>query len=191
MVRLVELRYFLGFTAEETAELMQVSRATINRQLQFIKSWLYLRICPEALPRIRQGCDPFCRQFTQFSQLVEIGARLKMGHSNGTISKRVHAIFYEVLAAPAELRANLLTALCGENRPLVEGCAFIVGRPLGRRAADGFPQGRSRLLARRSAAAQAQSGLMRLIVCWGAAEWAPSIWRTAPTDSSSSRSPSN
>ncbi len=48
MVRLVELRYFLGFTAEETATLKQVSKATINRELQFIKSWLYLRICPEA-----------------------------------------------------------------------------------------------------------------------------------------------
>jgi RNA polymerase sigma factor (TIGR02999 family) len=48
MVRLVELRYFLGFTVAETAELKQVSRATINRELQFIKSWLYLRICPDA-----------------------------------------------------------------------------------------------------------------------------------------------
>lgn len=46
MVRLVELRYFLGFTAEETATLMQVSKATINRELQFIKSWLYLRVYP-------------------------------------------------------------------------------------------------------------------------------------------------
>jgi RNA polymerase sigma factor (TIGR02999 family) len=45
-VQLVELRYFLGCTAEETAELMQVSKATVDRDLKFVKSWLYRRIHP-------------------------------------------------------------------------------------------------------------------------------------------------
>lgn len=45
-VQMVELRYFLGCTAEETAELMQVSKATVDRELRFIKSWLYKRIGP-------------------------------------------------------------------------------------------------------------------------------------------------
>jgi RNA polymerase sigma factor (TIGR02999 family) len=45
-VQLVELRYFLGCTAEETASLMQVSKATVDRELKFIKSWLYRRIRP-------------------------------------------------------------------------------------------------------------------------------------------------
>ena len=45
-VQLVELRYFLGCTAEETADLMQVSKATVDRDLKFIKSWLYRRIHP-------------------------------------------------------------------------------------------------------------------------------------------------
>ncbi len=45
-VQLVELRYFLGCTAEETAELVQVSKATVDRDLKFIKSWLYRRIRP-------------------------------------------------------------------------------------------------------------------------------------------------
>jgi RNA polymerase sigma factor (TIGR02999 family) len=45
-VQLVELRYFLGCTAEETAELVQVSKATVDRDLKFIKSWLYRRIHP-------------------------------------------------------------------------------------------------------------------------------------------------
>jgi RNA polymerase sigma factor (TIGR02999 family) len=49
-VHLVELRYFLGCTAEETAALMQVSKATVDRDLKFIKSWLYRRIYPEAVP---------------------------------------------------------------------------------------------------------------------------------------------
>jgi len=47
-VQLVELRYFLGCTAEETADLVQVSKATVDRDLKFIKSWLYRRIHPEA-----------------------------------------------------------------------------------------------------------------------------------------------
>ena len=45
-VQLVELRYFLGCTAEETASLMNISKATVDRELKFIKSWLYRRIRP-------------------------------------------------------------------------------------------------------------------------------------------------
>jgi len=45
-VQLVELRYFLGCTAEETASLMRVSKPTVDRELRFIKSWLYRRIHP-------------------------------------------------------------------------------------------------------------------------------------------------
>jgi DNA-directed RNA polymerase specialized sigma24 family protein len=47
-VQMVELRYFLGCTAEETAELMQVSKATVDRELRFVKSWLYRRMGPSA-----------------------------------------------------------------------------------------------------------------------------------------------
>jgi RNA polymerase sigma factor (TIGR02999 family) len=46
-VQLVELRYFLGCTAEETAALMNISKATVDRELKFIKSWLYRRVYPE------------------------------------------------------------------------------------------------------------------------------------------------
>ena len=45
-VELVELRYFLGCTADETAALMQVSKATVDRDLKFIRSWLYRRLRP-------------------------------------------------------------------------------------------------------------------------------------------------
>jgi RNA polymerase sigma factor (TIGR02999 family) len=48
-VQLVELRYFLGCTAEETAALMGVSKATVDRELKFIKSWLFRRIHPDGL----------------------------------------------------------------------------------------------------------------------------------------------
>jgi DNA-directed RNA polymerase specialized sigma24 family protein len=42
------LRYFLGCTAEETADLMKVSKATVDRDLKFIKSWLYRRVYSDA-----------------------------------------------------------------------------------------------------------------------------------------------
>jgi RNA polymerase sigma factor (TIGR02999 family) len=47
-VQLVELRYFLGCTADETADLMHISKATVDRDLKFIKTWLYRRINPAA-----------------------------------------------------------------------------------------------------------------------------------------------
>jgi RNA polymerase sigma factor (TIGR02999 family) len=42
--RMVELRFFLGFTAEETAEILQTSKATIDRDLRFIRVWLADRL---------------------------------------------------------------------------------------------------------------------------------------------------
>ena len=50
-VKLVELRYFLGCTAEETASLAQLSKATVDRELRFVRTWLYQRLYPgEPLP---------------------------------------------------------------------------------------------------------------------------------------------
>jgi len=46
--QLVELRYFLGCTNEETAELLGVTRSTVDRDLQFAKSWLYRRLHSES-----------------------------------------------------------------------------------------------------------------------------------------------
>jgi len=42
--RAIELRYFLGSTNEEAAELLGVSRATVDRDLEFAKAWLYRRM---------------------------------------------------------------------------------------------------------------------------------------------------
>ena len=47
-VQLVELRYFLGCTAEETASLLGKSKATVDRDLKFVRTWLYRRLHPEA-----------------------------------------------------------------------------------------------------------------------------------------------
>jgi RNA polymerase sigma factor (TIGR02999 family) len=42
--RLVELRYFAGLSIEETAEVMQLSPATVKRHWQVAKGWLNRRI---------------------------------------------------------------------------------------------------------------------------------------------------
>lgn len=42
--RIVELRFFLGFTAEETAQLLSLSKATVDRELRFTRGWLYERL---------------------------------------------------------------------------------------------------------------------------------------------------
>jgi RNA polymerase sigma factor (TIGR02999 family) len=47
-VQLVELRYFLGCTSEETAALVQSSKATVDRDMKFIKSWLFRRLHPDS-----------------------------------------------------------------------------------------------------------------------------------------------
>jgi RNA polymerase sigma factor (TIGR02999 family) len=43
-VRVLELRYFLGCTNEEAADLLGVSQPTIDRDLGFAKAWLYRRL---------------------------------------------------------------------------------------------------------------------------------------------------
>ena len=44
--RMVELRWLLGFTAEETADLMQLSKASVDRDLRFARGWLQDRLQP-------------------------------------------------------------------------------------------------------------------------------------------------
>ena len=44
-VRVIELRFFLGCTIEETAELLNISTHTVDRDLAFAKTWLYRRLC--------------------------------------------------------------------------------------------------------------------------------------------------
>jgi RNA polymerase sigma factor (TIGR02999 family) len=43
-VRLVELRYFLGCTLAEAAELLEISRATAERDLLMARTWLHARL---------------------------------------------------------------------------------------------------------------------------------------------------
>ena len=57
-VELVELRYFLGCTAEETAELAKVSKATVDRELRFVRIWLYGRLYPEKSSQAPALLDP-------------------------------------------------------------------------------------------------------------------------------------
>ena len=43
-LRMVELRFFLGFTADETAELLHTSKATVDRELKFVRGWMHERL---------------------------------------------------------------------------------------------------------------------------------------------------
>jgi RNA polymerase sigma factor (TIGR02999 family) len=43
-----EARYLLGCTAEETAELLRCSKATVDRKVRLARAWLYERLNPSA-----------------------------------------------------------------------------------------------------------------------------------------------
>ncbi len=45
--RIVELRFFGGLTIEETAEVLNISPATVKREWQMAKAWLYERMKDE------------------------------------------------------------------------------------------------------------------------------------------------
>jgi len=46
-VRLLELRYLLGCTVVEVAELQGISKATVDRDLRLAKIWLFSRLQPD------------------------------------------------------------------------------------------------------------------------------------------------
>lgn len=48
LVAMFEARYLLGCTAEETAELLHTSKATVDRKVKFARAWLYQRLRPQA-----------------------------------------------------------------------------------------------------------------------------------------------
>ena len=47
--RIVELRYMVGLTIEETAEVLNVSHATIEREWNFARAWLRRELQPDRL----------------------------------------------------------------------------------------------------------------------------------------------
>jgi len=50
--RLVKLRYFAGLTIEQTAELLQISPATVKRQWSYARAWLCEAIVGGETPKI-------------------------------------------------------------------------------------------------------------------------------------------
>lgn len=42
--RIVNLRYFAGLTAQETAEALDVSIGTVEREWRYIKAWLHTQL---------------------------------------------------------------------------------------------------------------------------------------------------
>lgn len=53
--RIVELRVLLSFTIEETAELLQISHASVERDLRFARGWLFRELHPEGVRRSGGG----------------------------------------------------------------------------------------------------------------------------------------
>jgi RNA polymerase sigma factor (TIGR02999 family) len=53
--RIVELRYMAGLTIEETAEVLNVSHATIEREWNFARAWLRRDLQPGRLPAAPPG----------------------------------------------------------------------------------------------------------------------------------------
>ena len=53
--RIVELRYMAGLTIEETAEVLNVSHATIEREWNFARAWLRRDLQPRRLPATPPG----------------------------------------------------------------------------------------------------------------------------------------
>jgi DNA-directed RNA polymerase specialized sigma24 family protein len=54
-VELVELRYFSGFTVDETAEALGVSRPTVVRDWQAVRTWLYGALAESAEAPAAEG----------------------------------------------------------------------------------------------------------------------------------------
>ncbi len=42
--RVIELRYYLGCTAEETAEILRISKPTVDRESEVARAWLFRRL---------------------------------------------------------------------------------------------------------------------------------------------------
>lgn len=58
----MELRHILGCTAEETSNLMRISKATVDRDLQVARAWLFRRLRghSQAIPPLSEA---FSTQF--------------------------------------------------------------------------------------------------------------------------------
>jgi RNA polymerase sigma factor (TIGR02999 family) len=51
--QMIELRFFLAMTVEEIAEVLDVSKATVDRDLKFIRGWLYREL--KGAPKVAGG----------------------------------------------------------------------------------------------------------------------------------------
>jgi RNA polymerase sigma factor (TIGR02999 family) len=51
--RIVELRYFVGLSVEETAEVLQVSTRTVKREWRLAKAWLYAELAANSASAAR------------------------------------------------------------------------------------------------------------------------------------------
>jgi RNA polymerase sigma factor (TIGR02999 family) len=53
--RVVEMRVYLGCTAEETAEILGMAKATVDRHMSFAKAWLFRSLRQSPGPMLSEG----------------------------------------------------------------------------------------------------------------------------------------
>ncbi len=87
-VQLVELRYFLGCTIEEAAEVMGISVATANRDLKFVRSWLFERIEASKSSATKETVSRFAPCFT-LSILRESACQTRRHHALASSAKHL------------------------------------------------------------------------------------------------------
>jgi DNA-directed RNA polymerase specialized sigma24 family protein len=55
--RILELRVYLGCTAEDTAEILAISKATVDRELTLARAWLCRELRPDEQPAPRRSYE--------------------------------------------------------------------------------------------------------------------------------------
>ena len=100
---------------------MQRSQTSVDRELKFIRSWLYSHLHPGIGRETRQGCDPV------WLRIPHSQVKAQTGSINGVVDRmeqttenflRMEAVFNEALVAPPDARRALIEAQCVGDREM-------------------------------------------------------------------------
>ena len=92
--QMVELCHLLGCTTQESAEMLQISLATAERDLKFARGWLYNRLRPRPIQEGRRSMADVTKTRDGYWRQVE-------------------EIFHQALDMPADARAVFVHERCG------------------------------------------------------------------------------
>ena len=111
--RLVELRFFAGFTVEETASVLEVSPATVKRDWSFARGWLYREL--QQLPAI--GACSRAAPSAAFDRRCSRRRRRSFGDAMlaGNRWTRVRALLEDLVDRSADDRRRYLAEACSDE----------------------------------------------------------------------------